>query len=179
MLLPRPNASRRQAVGYSENSCSGKLLRKQSHTYRLKGQRRGRLVCREENRLIVCLISVVLILSNILNPYLQYCLCCPDATCMLYFPPHILPVLGDVTGIIQVSSPESPIKYAEICLVCIVQVRVRQRRRKNGNSRSQIQYCVHRCIGVGGSSSNIHAFSSMFVHFPLVPAWECFRCWRK
>lgn len=32
---------------------------------------------------------------------------------------------------------------------------------------------------LSGSSSFIHAFSSMFVHFPLVPAWLCFRCWRK
>lgn len=33
--------------------------------------------------------------------------------------------------------------------------------------------------GGGGSSSIMHAFSSMLVHFPLVPAWLCFRCWRK
>lgn len=32
---------------------------------------------------------------------------------------------------------------------------------------------------LSGSSSFMHAFSSMFVHFPLVPAWLCFRCWRK
>lgn len=25
----------------------------------------------------------------------------------------------------------------------------------------------------------MHAVSSMFVHFPLVPAWLCFRCCRK
>lgn len=31
----------------------------------------------------------------------------------------------------------------------------------------------------GGGSSFIHAFSSMFVHFPLVPAWLCFKCCRK
>lgn len=31
----------------------------------------------------------------------------------------------------------------------------------------------------GGASSFMHAFSRMFVHFPLVPAWLCFRCWRK
>ena len=30
-------------------------------------------------------------------------------------------------------------------------------------------------IVIGGSSF-IHAFSSMLVHFPLVPAWLCFRC---
>lgn len=31
-------------------------------------------------------------------------------------------------------------------------------------------------IVIGGGSSFIHAFSSMLVHFPLVPAWLCFRC---
>lgn len=31
----------------------------------------------------------------------------------------------------------------------------------------------------GGSSSIMHAFSSMLVHLPLVPAWLCLRCWRK
>jgi hypothetical protein len=31
----------------------------------------------------------------------------------------------------------------------------------------------------GTGSSLMHAFSSMFVHFPLVPAWLCFKCWRK
>ena len=30
-------------------------------------------------------------------------------------------------------------------------------------------------IVIGGSSF-IHAFSNMLVHFPLVPAWLCFRC---
>lgn len=34
-------------------------------------------------------------------------------------------------------------------------------------------------LGAGGSSSSMHAFSSMLVHFPLVPAWLCLRCWRK
>lgn len=33
--------------------------------------------------------------------------------------------------------------------------------------------------GAGGSSSIMQAFSSRLVHFPLVPAWLCFRCWRK
>lgn len=28
----------------------------------------------------------------------------------------------------------------------------------------------------GGASSFMHAFSRMFVHFPLVPAWLCFKC---
>jgi hypothetical protein len=37
----------------------------------------------------------------------------------------------------------------------------------------------HLAPTVGGSSSIIHAFSSMFVHLPLVPAWLCLRCWRK
>jgi hypothetical protein len=31
----------------------------------------------------------------------------------------------------------------------------------------------------GGGSSFIQAFSNMFVHFPLVPAWLCFRCCLK
>lgn len=31
----------------------------------------------------------------------------------------------------------------------------------------------------GGSSSIMQALSSMLVHLPLVPAWLCFRCWRK
>lgn len=31
----------------------------------------------------------------------------------------------------------------------------------------------------GGGSSLMHAFSSMLVHLPLVPAWLCFRCCRK
>lgn len=31
-------------------------------------------------------------------------------------------------------------------------------------------------IVIGGGSSFIHAFSSILVHFPLVPAWLCFRC---
>lgn len=34
-------------------------------------------------------------------------------------------------------------------------------------------------IGTGGCSSRMQAASSMFVHFPLVPAWECLRCCRK
>ena len=31
----------------------------------------------------------------------------------------------------------------------------------------------------GSGSSFMQAFSSMLVHLPLVPAWLCFRCWRK
>lgn len=31
-------------------------------------------------------------------------------------------------------------------------------------------------IVIGGGSSFIQAFSSILVHFPLVPAWLCFRC---
>lgn len=31
----------------------------------------------------------------------------------------------------------------------------------------------------GGGSSFMHEFSSMLVHFPLVPAWLCFKCCRK
>jgi hypothetical protein len=30
-----------------------------------------------------------------------------------------------------------------------------------------------------GSASNTQAFSSWFVHLPLLPACECLRCWRK
>lgn len=31
----------------------------------------------------------------------------------------------------------------------------------------------------GGASSFMQTFSRIFVHFPLVPAWLCFKCWRK
>lgn len=34
-------------------------------------------------------------------------------------------------------------------------------------------------LGSGGCSSFIHAFSRILVHLPLLPAWLCFRCWRK
>lgn len=33
--------------------------------------------------------------------------------------------------------------------------------------------------GSGGCSSFMQAFSKILVHFPLVPAWLCFRCCRK
>lgn len=48
-------------------------------------------------------------------------------------------------------------------------------------SGGKCHVCVPRAFphfGVG-SSSNMHAFSSMFVHFPLDPAWLCLRCCRK
>ena len=34
-------------------------------------------------------------------------------------------------------------------------------------------------IGSGSGSSFIQAFSNIFVHFPLVPAWLCFKCCLK
>lgn len=34
-------------------------------------------------------------------------------------------------------------------------------------------------MGSGSGSSFMHAFSSMLVHLPLVPAWLCFRCCLK
>lgn len=36
-----------------------------------------------------------------------------------------------------------------------------------------------RIRGTGKGSSLMQAFSSMFVHFPLVPAWLCLRCCLK
>jgi hypothetical protein len=40
-------------------------------------------------------------------------------------------------------------------------------------------YCTVSIYRGVGSSSNIQAFSSMLVHFPLVPAWLCLRCCLK
>lgn len=34
-------------------------------------------------------------------------------------------------------------------------------------------------VPIIGGSSFMHAASSWFVHFPLVPAWLCFKCCRK